>query len=137
MNRDSESSKGLAPRRVLLIDPDPAFAAGLRQILGRDDPAQVWLWHERTPELALTLLAVCEFDLILFTLPSLPRTAARLVHAIAETALGTSLLLLGSGWPELDPLPVTVVGVSSRQEVDQVGEKIAQALGYPDQALVF
>lgn len=119
---------------MLLIDPDPAFAAGLREVVAWREPARVWLWHERTPQLALTLLSGCEFDLILFTLPSLPTAAARLVHAIAETALGTCLLLLGSGWPDLDPLPATVIGVTSREDVDQVGERIAQALGYPDQA---
>lgn len=57
--------------------------------------AQVWLWHERTPELAVILLSVCEFDLILFTLPSTPGAVARLVHAIAETALGQPLLTAG------------------------------------------
>ena len=111
----------------------PGVRARLREILSRRASAQVWLWHERTPELALTLLSVCEFDLILFAVPSLPSTAVRLVHAIAETALGTSLLVLGSEWPELDRLPAGPVGISRKEDLEEVGRAIAQALGHPAQ----
>jgi len=140
VNRERETSKAnvVTPARVLLIDQDPAFAAELREVVARPTLAQVWLWHERTPELALTLLSVCEFDLILFTLPSAPSAAARLVNAIAETALGRSLLLLRREEVEgceLDRMPPGVVGVASREPVADVCQAIAQALGYPAQAL--
>ncbi len=140
VNGESERFRdnNVPPARVLLIDSDPAFAAAIRLVMARRSLAQVWLWHERTPELALTLLQVCDFDLILFTIPSAAGAAVRLVHAIAETAIGRPLLLLRHGnvqWRELDSMPPGVVGITSKDDIDLVGQAIAQALGYPAQAV--
>jgi len=127
------------PVRVLLIDGDAGFAARVHATLVEHAPGRVWLWHERTPALALTLLSLCEFDLIVVTLRTPRGLASRLVHALAETALGSSLLLLRGvevEWRELAGLPPGVFGVANRDDLEQICEAVARVLGQPPEALV-
>lgn len=116
-------SDATARARVLLIDDAARIARRLQRALVGRGVGRVWLHSERAPELAVALLAGSEFDLIVLALPGTPSRAARAVHAIAETALGTPLLLVESDDARanaLERIPPSVIGCVGDDDMEAV-----------------